>query len=294
MKAILGALVLAALPAMAAPEETAVRGELFCSVERRVVLPYPGTITAIAAEVGQDVKRGDPLLQFTLSRRARAELEPLASQASQAAAEAEVAGLEAEAGEARAAAEEAERLAREQLGTRPQADLAKSRVAALDKRLTAARERAEYERRQRDTNLRWLKEGLGIENPENGIPETVPLPAPMDGTVIWISGDARPGVELDPSTPLLTLGVMDPMIVRAHVHELDVVKLKVGDRAHMTLLARPDAKLEGAIRRIAWAPFPHWLPEPSYFEVELTVPNPDRALRQGYKVNLQFGDAAAE
>lgn len=293
MKATFCALMLAALPAMAA-EETAVRGELFCSVERRVVLPYPGTIAAIPADVGQDVKQGEPLLQWMLSRRARAELEQLVSPVPLAAAEAEAASLEAESDEARAAAEEAERLAGEKLGTRRQAELVKSRAAALDRRLAAARERVAFERRQRESGLTWLRETLGVAEPEKGVPETATLPAPVDGTVIWISGDARPGVEWDPSAPLLTIGVMDPMIVRAHVHELDVVKLKVGDRAEMTLLARPDVTLEGTIRRIAWAPFPHWLPEPSYFEVELAVPNPDRALRQGYKVNVQFGGAPAE
>ncbi|MBP7828820.1 MAG: HlyD family efflux transporter periplasmic adaptor subunit [Kiritimatiellae bacterium] len=294
MKAKFCALVLAALPAMVAAEETAVRGELFCSVERGLALPYGGVIAEWSVEVGRDVRRGEPLVKYTLSAKARTELESMISPVPPAAAEAEVAALEAERAEARAAAEEAERLAGEQLGTRQQAELAKGRERALEKRLVAARERAGFERRQRETRLQWLRETFGIEQPEQGIPETVILPAPMDGTVIWIAGDARPGAEGEPGKPVATLGVMDPMIVRAHVHELDVVRLQVGDRARMTLLARPGLELEGTVSRIAWAPFPHWLPEPSYFEVELSVPNPDRALRKGYKVNLEFGGAPAK
>lgn len=296
MKARLWAwgLVMAVFPKLAAAEETAIRGELFCSVERGLALPYGGVIAEWITDVGREARRGDPLVKYALSQKARTELESTISTAPLADAEAGIAVLEAERAEARAAVEEAERLARERLGTRQQLELAKGREHALEKRLAAARERAGFERGQRETRLQWLRETFGIERPEQGIPDTVTLPAPMDGTVIWVAGDARPGAEWDAGKPVATLGVMDPMIVRAHVHELDVVRLQVGDRARMTLLARPGLELEGTVSRIAWSPFPHWLPEPSYFEVELSVPNPDRLLRKGYKVNLEFGGAPAK
>ena len=270
-------LVLTAVAVSRAGDVT-VRGELFYSVERQVTCPYGGTLVEISVEVGRDVTKGDELVRYTLPPRARMELEQMLSRAPVLAA--------VEAMSEQAALEEAEQMQRDKLGTARQAQQARRRLGVLGKRLDAARERAGQEARQLETRRTWVRRVTGLE--EDRLPETLVLRAPIAGTVVWISPEARPGMEGQPDAPLLTIGLTDPMIVRAHVHELDVVHLKPGDPADLTLLAVPDLALKGTISRVAWAPFPHYLPEPSYFEIELTVPNPDRRLKKGYKADLLF------
>jgi multidrug resistance efflux pump len=272
--------------ASATAEEVSVRGELFYSVERQVTFPYGGTVTELAVDVGQEVARGDVLLRYSLSPRARMELAEMASAAPLLSAQAEQAVLEDEHQTAGVALLEAEQMARDKMGTKAQVDRARRKVELLHERLVAARHRNEQESIQYGLRVAWVTEVTGSGG--SAIPETVALTAPIAGTVVWVSGDCRPGAEVQAGAPAMMLGVMDPMIIRAHVHELDVVKLSKGDRADITLLTAPGRMLEGSISRIAWAPFPHWLPEPSYFEIELTVPNPDRQLKKGYKANLLF------
>jgi len=64
------------------------------------------------------------------------------------------------------------------------------------------------------------------------------------------------------------------------------MKIKVGDRAEVTLASLPGRKFPAVVSRISWSPITSKIDQPSYYEVELKVPNPDLSLREGLKVRI--------
>ena len=76
------------------------------------------------------------------------------------------------------------------------------------------------------------------------------------------------------------------MLVRAQAFEMEALKIKVGDKAEVTLGSLPGQKFQGVVNRISWAPIRTSLEQPAYYEVELKVPNPDLALKEGLKARI--------
>jgi hypothetical protein len=93
----------------------------------------------------------------------------------------------------------------------------------------------------------------------------------------------REDAELPPGTQAFMIGVMDSMIMRAQVHELEAVKISVGDPADVTLDSFPNRVFEARVSRISWAPLTPAVEQPTYYGLELTVANPDLELREGLK-----------
>lgn len=127
------------------------------------------------------------------------------------------------------------------------------------------------------------------EGPVSGIlQEESALRSPMDGTVIWIHPDMRPGSVLDPEKEVFLVGLMDPMLLRAHVYEEEALRLEVGDKVTVIPESLPQRRLRANVSRIAWSPVSMELLAPSYYEVEFTVPNPHLHLRKGLRVIIHM------
>jgi multidrug resistance efflux pump len=105
----------------------------------------------------------------------------------------------------------------------------------------------------------------------------------VDGYVLWINPDLRKGVKLNRDTDLFQVGILDPIVIRAQVHEIEAVRLKLGDKAKVTFDSMPGKEFTATVSRIPWAPLPTSLQQPSYYEIELTLPNPDMSLKEGLK-----------
>ena len=130
-----------------------------------------------------------------------------------------------------------------------------------------------------------LRESLGVEVSYDNLPREVTLTAPIDGHVLWIHPDIRSGAEMAPGAGFL-IGVMDPMVIRAHVFEIEASRMKIGDKATVSLTSIPDQTFQAAVSRISWTPVTPGLGQPSYYEVELTAPNPQYVLKEGYKTQV--------
>jgi hypothetical protein len=76
---------------------------------------------------------------------------------------------------------------------------------------------------------------------------------------------------------------MDPMIMRAQIHEMEAFRLSLGDKAEITVESLPGRRFVAQVSRTSWTPLTPALEQPSYYEIELTVPNPDIELKDGLK-----------
>jgi hypothetical protein len=81
---------------------------------------------------------------------------------------------------------------------------------------------------------------------------------------------------------------MDPMLVRAQAFEIEALQVTQGDMAEVSLESQPERKFKGTLSRLAWAPLTSGLDQPSYYEMEISVPNPDLFFKEGLKARVVF------
>lgn len=114
------------------------------------------------------------------------------------------------------------------------------------------------------------------------------LTAPITGRVVWVHPEIRPGARIGPTNRVFEVGVMDPMRLSAYVYEEEALRLDLGDKG----IARPESlpgwKFKAQVSRISWSPLSLDPLQPSYYEVEFTVKNPDLILREGLRVIIHL------
>jgi multidrug efflux pump subunit AcrA (membrane-fusion protein) len=96
----------------------------------------------------------------------------------------------------------------------------------------------------------------------------------------------RESAELPPLPAAFQVGVMDPMLLRAQAFEIEALQVRVGQPAEVTLDALPGRKFQAKVSRISWSSTTITPDQPAYYEVELTVPNPDLDLKEGLKARI--------
>ncbi len=108
----------------------------------------------------------------------------------------------------------------------------------------------------------------------------------LSGYVIWMNFDARAGKIFTAKTPLFLIGILDPMVVRCAVHEIKALKLKVGDPAKVVFHTMPDKVYETTVSKVSFVAQPAMMQQPSFYEIELTIPNPDHVLKEGLRCDV--------
>lgn len=123
--------------------------------------------------------------------------------------------------------------------------------------------------------------------------DTIPLyslvKAPVDGYIVWASENLKVGSFV--SGHVLTIGAMDPMIVRTQIYEAEAFYLQPGDKARVVLDFALDNPMEALVKSISWVPLDRSISHPSYYIVDLEVANPENTLKEGYRVKVTFPDS---
>lgn len=296
-------LVLAAAPAPAAEKEAAstppptatatatdniFTGKFFCSLRRQVDLPFKGTITALKVQPGQRVDKGGILARYRLAPEAALEVRRRLLPPQIKELEMKLAEVERNLPALESKQRELTQLAQQQLAP-PQSKAQIDReVQLLARQRQAVRERLNQEQQLAQEDLVLLKQQLGEALQPGQVPREAALRAPVAGYVIWIHQDLREGAELGPTAAVFQVGVMDPMLVRAQAYEIEALQLTPGELAEVTVESIPGRKFEARVSRVSWAPLATALDQPSYYEVELSVPNPDLVLKEGLKGRIVF------
>jgi len=164
-------------------------------------------------------------------------------------------------------------------------ELAKTKERILDENLRFEREMAKGE-------LDLAKAKFGAKTTEHYIPGVSWINTPVAGHVLWVNPEVKPGIILSKKTKLFVVGSMDPILIRALVHEIQLPKLRVGDKAKVVFDTLPEKSFEASIIRIPMTANQTDVQLPSHFEVELSLPNPDLFLKEGMRgqVTVQIPD----
>jgi macrolide-specific efflux system membrane fusion protein len=74
--------------------------------------------------------------------------------------------------------------------------------------------------------------------------------------------------------------------LRAQAFEIEALQVRIGQAAEVTLDALPGRKFQGKVSRISWSAITTGPDQPAYYEIEISVPNPDLDLIEGLKARI--------
>jgi multidrug efflux pump subunit AcrA (membrane-fusion protein) len=149
--------------------------------------------------------------------------------------------------------------------------------------LTAARELAQA-RYDSDVEIARVRYG-DILDPRQ-LPRRDAIRAPFDGHVLWVNPALVAGMSFTKQATLFSIGSLDPILVRAAVHEIALPRLKVGDPATVTFSSLPGQTFQTTIATINYVAQPATLQQPSFYTVELSLANPDLRIKEGMRCEV--------
>ena len=272
-------------PASVEPE-IIFNGKLFCSLKRRIDLPFKGVITSLRADSGQRVEAKDILATFRLAPESLMAIQQRLSPPQIADMEMKLAEVERSLVPLTSKQRELTQLVQKQLAPAQSLAQVNQEIQFLGSEKTTLQERLQKNRQLAQQDQEVLSTLLGTSVKSGQVPQEVSLKAPISGYVIWVNPEMVVGAELPPLPAAFQLGVMDPMLVRAQAFEIEALQIKVGELAEVTLDALPGRKFQGKVSRIAWSSITTGPDQPAYYEVELKVPNPDLVLKEGLKARI--------
>ena len=281
-------------PASPPGSEIIITGKVFASLKRRVDLPFKGLITSVAVRSGQKVEAGEILARYRLAPEALLAIQERLSPPRISEAEVKLAETERTFTSLKSKQQEITALSQRQLAPPQSLRQIDRDVQLVNQERRALRERLQRDRQLAQQDQAVLQEHLGAAVAPGHLPREAVLKAPLDGYVLRVSPDFQTGAELAPTPAVMLVGVMDPMLLLAQAFEIEALQIKEGQTAEVTLESLPGKKFEARVNRISWSSLTPGLEQPSYYEVELTVPNPHLLLKEGLKARIVFRKSGKE
>jgi multidrug resistance efflux pump len=273
-------------PPASGESEIIFNAKLFCSLKRRVDLPFKGIITSLRARSGQRVDAGETLATYRLAPESLMAIQQRLSPPQLAEMETKLAEVERSMVPLKNKQRELTQLVEKKLAPSQSLAQVNQELQFLGKERTSLQERLKKDRQLAQQDQAVLSNLLGTAVKASQVPQEVSLKAPISGYVILVNPEMREGAELPPMPGVLLVGVMDPMLLRAQAFEIEALQVKIGQAAEVTLDALPGRKFQAKVSRISWSSITVGPDQPAYYEVELAVPNPDLDLKEGLKARI--------
>jgi multidrug efflux pump subunit AcrA (membrane-fusion protein) len=259
------------------------QGKLMCPLKRQVVAPFRGFLTAVNVRAGQAVKEGEILAQYRLDSEVIMQLRRRLSPSQISEMGTQLAEIDKSLASLEAKRKELKELSSQKMASAQSLNQVEKEIQLASRNRGAIESRLRLEQQLARDDLGVLKDQLGKSVSANNIPEQVSFVAPIGGYVIAVGSDLREGAEIGPGTPAFVIGVMNPMVIRSQVHEMEAIHISIGDKATVSFDSLPGKTFEGNVSRQSWTPTSPGLEQPSYYEMEVTLPNPDLVLKDGLK-----------
>ena len=279
--ALLACLLLAA-PAMAV--ETTATGKVVATVTRDVRLPFNAVIDEVLVRPGDAIKAGDPLVRYHLQDEAERVLQrEVTTGAATESLRGQILDLERELVQARAASG---------LGSRQALGRLEESVRSLQHRIELTQISIKKNEESFRARLKELEGYYGqpIREGET-LPDQLVLTSPIDGYVLQLMPNLNPDVLLPAQATPVTVGQLDPVLIQVPVYEGDLGRIKEGGHARVEIPSLGDKVFSATITEISWISTNMDVAQPSYYTVELTVPNSQLELKPGFKALVRFGAA---
>ena len=276
----------AAPPPSSGEQEIIFNGKLFCSLKRRVDMPFKGVITSLRAHSGQRVATGEILATYRLAPEAAMAIQQRLSPPQLADLETKLAEVQKNTIPLTSKKRELTQLVQKKLAPADSLAQVNQQLQFMEREKSTLQTRLSKDRNLAQQDQEILSGLLGTSVKSGQIPQEVNLKSPIAGYVIGVNPEIREGAELPPMPAAFLVGVMDPMLLRAQAFEIEALQVKIGQPAEVTLDALPGKKFQAKVSRISWSAITTGPDQPAYYEVELQVPNPDLDLIEGLKARI--------
>ena len=273
-------------PSANGESEIIFNAKVFCSLKRRIDLPFKGVITSLRVHSGQQVKAGDVLATYRLAPESLLAIQQRLSPPQLAEMETRLAEVQRNMVPLTTKQRELTQLVQKKLAPSQSLAQVNEELQFLVREKSTLQERLKKDRQQAHQDQEVLSDLVGTSLKPGQVPREVSLKAPISGYVIWVNPEMREGAELPPLPGAFQVGVMDPMLLRAQAFEIEALQVKIGQAAEVTLDALPGKKFQGKVSRVSWSSITTGPDQPAYYEVELSVPNPDLDLKEGLKARV--------
>lgn len=258
-------------------------GKIQPEVEVKIAPEVSGEIIEIPVREGEVVQRGQLLLRIKPdSYRAQVEAQTAALNGARAASVRNRAELE----KAETDYRRVQKLAEGGLISASELNASKTAFDAA----RAALSGAQFQIEQAEGALRQINEALS---------KTV-IYAPVTGTVSALParvGERVVGTSQFAGTEVMRIADLDHMEARVNVNENDVVDVKVGDPARITVDAYPDREIRGVVREIASTALTRnagTQEEVTNFEVKISIADRTLRLRPGMSATADIETATVK
>ncbi|HET8797663.1 MAG TPA: efflux RND transporter periplasmic adaptor subunit [Thermoanaerobaculia bacterium] len=258
-------------------------GKIQPEVETKIAPEVSGEIIEIPVKEGQLVRKGDLLLRIKPdSYRAQVESQLAALNSARAAS----VRNRAELSKAEQDYQRLEKLAQGGLISDSERNAAKTAADSA----RAALQSALFEIERAEGALRQINEALS---------KTV-IYSPTTGTISSLTsrvGERVVGTSQFAGTEVMRIADLDNMEARVNVNENDVVSVKIGDVARISVDAWPDREIRGVVREIASTALTRNLgtqEEVTNFEVKISIPDRSLRLRPGMSATADIETATVK
>jgi HlyD family secretion protein len=170
-------------------------------------------------------------------------------------------------------------------------DVARAQVRDAEQRLVLLRKGPRQERiAQARARLDRARQARGLSHTRL---DDALLVAPMSGIVL--SEHVEPGEYVSPGTPVVTIGALSDVWLRAYIDEPDLGRVKIGQHARLTTDTYPDKVYDGAVSFIASEA--EFTPKnvqtekervKLVYRIKIDVPNPSFELKPGMPADAQI------
>ena len=264
------------------------QGKLQCSLRRQVVMPFRGVITSLNLQPGQTVKKGQVMARYKLWPDVAQQLQRQLAAPQIQDMELALANLDKTLVPLKAKLAETRSLVKDNMAPPQSLVQIEKEIQLQNQGRKAAEERLRSERQSVVEFKAYVKDLLGGSlNPLKGS-EDASITAPIAGQVLSIQSDLREGLELGAGAPTFIIGVMDPIVIHAQIHESEIVNVHLGEKAKVTMESVPNQTFEATVSRFSLTPLAPGVGDPSYYDIEFTIPNPDYVLKEGFKGEIVF------
>ena len=260
-------IVLSTVSTAAAESTLRLPGVIEANAYKQVVVTplVAGRVTRVLAQLGQTVRRGQPLAEIFSPELAEAETRYVSIRAELEAHERELQRTEKLVEIGAASRQELERLHAEHAAKLTAVESARSRLQLLG----------------------LPPSTIASLGPGKDVGAETMVPAPIDGVVTERTANA--GLNVDPSARLFTVVDLSNVWVVADAYEKDFSRIRTAAWATVSTKAYPNLAIRGRVSYID----PQVNPETRTAKVRVEIPNPGAQLRLGMFADVSIENRAA-
>ena len=263
-----------ALAAESAASTTILTGKVVTTVTRAVPIPFNAVVDEVLVKSGDAVEKGSPLLRYHLQEEAERILQrEVTIGAATENLKGQVLDFERQLAETTAQRNKARQLVASGLGSRQALTRLEDDVDSLKRRIELLRTTIQKTESNFASRLKELEGYYGV---------------PIKGYVLSLDSTLNPGTVLAAGTMPIRVGQLNPVLIQVPVYEAEVSGIKEGDTAEVEIPSLGNRKFTATVNEISWVSNDMSVGSPSYYTVELTVPNPDLELKPGFKAVVRF------